>query len=47
VNSVNDVILNLCIFLRREIFHAQGDFFDKNGTLVEFPQLYNYERFGI
>jgi hypothetical protein len=47
VSGVNDVISDLCMFLRREIFHAQGDFFDKNGTLTEFPQLYNYERFGI
>jgi hypothetical protein len=45
VSGVNDVILDL--FLRREIFHAQGDFFDKNDTLTEFPQLCNYERFGI
>jgi hypothetical protein len=47
VSGVNDVISDLCMFLRREIFHAQGDFFDKNDTLTEFPQLYNYERFGI
>jgi hypothetical protein len=47
VSSVNDVISDLCMFLRREIFHAQRDFFDKNGTLAEFPQLCNYERFDI
>jgi hypothetical protein len=47
VSGVNDVISDLCMFLRREIFHAQGDFFDKNGTLAEFSQLCNYERFGI
>jgi hypothetical protein len=47
VSGVNDVISDLCIFVPREIFHVQGDFFDKNGTLAEFPQLYNYERFGI
>jgi hypothetical protein len=47
MSGVNDVISDLCMFLRREIFHAQGDFFDKNDTLVEFPQLCNYERFGI
>jgi hypothetical protein len=46
-SSVNDVISDLCMFLRREIFHAQGDFFDKNDTLAEFSQLCNYERFGI
>jgi hypothetical protein len=47
VSSVNDVISDLCMFLRREIFHAQGDAFDKNDTLAKFPQLCNYERFGI
>jgi hypothetical protein len=47
VSGVNDVISDLCMFLRREIFYAQGDFFDKNNTLTEFPQLYNYERFNI
>jgi hypothetical protein len=47
VSGINDVILDLCMFLHREIFHAQGDFFDKNDTLAEFSQLYNYERFGI
>jgi hypothetical protein len=35
------------MFLRREIFNAQERFFDKNDTLAEFPQLYNYERFGL
>jgi hypothetical protein len=47
VSGVNDVISDLCMFLRREIFYAQGDFFDKNNTLTEFPQLYSYERFSI
>jgi hypothetical protein len=35
------------MFLHREIFNTQGRFFDKNSTLAEFPQLYNYERFGL
>jgi hypothetical protein len=35
------------MFLCREIFNAQGRFFDKNGTLVEFSQLCNYERFDL
>jgi hypothetical protein len=39
VSDVNDVISDLWMFLRCEIFHAQGDFFDKNGTLTEFLQL--------
>jgi hypothetical protein len=47
VSGVNDVILDLCMFLHRKIFHAQGYFFYKNGALTEFPQLCNYERFGI
>jgi hypothetical protein len=46
-NGVDDVISDMCMFLRREIFNIQGRFFDKNGTLVEFSQLCNYERFGL
>jgi hypothetical protein len=34
LSDVNDVVSDLCIFLCREIFHTQGDFFDKNGTLT-------------
>jgi hypothetical protein len=49
MSGVNDVISDLCMFLRREIFHAQGLKYSmhKNDTLTEFPQLCNYERFGI
>jgi hypothetical protein len=43
--GVNNVISDICTFLRREIFHIEGAFFDKIGTLAEFPQLCNYERF--
>jgi hypothetical protein len=46
-NGVGHVISDMCMFLRREISNAQGRFFDKNGALVEFPQLCNYERFGL
>jgi hypothetical protein len=46
-NEINHVISDMCMFLRREIFNAQGRFFDKNDTLAEFPQLRNYERFGL
>jgi hypothetical protein len=46
-NVVNHAISDMCMFLRREIFNAQGRFFDKNSTLAEFPQLCNYERFGL
>jgi hypothetical protein len=46
-NGINHVIFDMCTFLHREIFNAQGRFFDKNGTLAEFPQLCNYERFGL
>jgi hypothetical protein len=46
-NGINHVISGMCMLLHREIFNAQGRFFDKNGTLAEFPQLYNYERFGL
>jgi hypothetical protein len=46
-NGVDHVIFEMCMFLRREIFNAQGRFFNKSGTLAEFPQLCNYERFGL
>jgi hypothetical protein len=46
-SRIDHVISDMCMFLRREIFNAQERFFDKNGTLVEFPQLFNYERFGL
>jgi hypothetical protein len=46
-NGINHVIFDMCLFLHREISNAQGRFFDKNGTLAEFPQLCNYERFGL
>jgi hypothetical protein len=46
-NGVDHVISDMCMFLRREIFNAQERFFDKNDTLTEFPQLYNYERFDL
>jgi hypothetical protein len=36
-NGINHVISDIGMFLRREIFNAQGRFFDKNGTLAEFP----------
>jgi hypothetical protein len=37
-NGVDHVISEMCMFLRREIFNAQRSFFNKNGTLAEFPQ---------
>jgi hypothetical protein len=46
-SGVDHVISDMRMFLRREIFNAQGRFFDKNVTLAEFPQLCNYERFGL
>jgi hypothetical protein len=46
-NTVDHVISDMCMFLRREIFNTQGRFFDNNDTLAEFPQLRNYERFGV
>jgi hypothetical protein len=45
--GVNNAISDICIFLNREIFHVEGAFFDKIGTLAEFPQLCNYERFAM
>ncbi len=46
-SGVDHIISDLCMFLRRELFYAQGRFFDRNDTLAEFPQLCNYERFGL
>jgi hypothetical protein len=46
-NGINHVISDICMFLRHEIFNTQERFFDKNDTLVEFPQLCNYERFSL
>jgi hypothetical protein len=45
--GVDNVISNIFTFLRREIFHVDGAFFDKIGTLAKFPQLRNYERFVV
>jgi hypothetical protein len=45
--GVNNVIADICTFLRHKIFHVDGAFFDKAGTLAEFPQLCNYERFAL
>jgi hypothetical protein len=46
-NGADHVISEICMFLRREIFSAQGRFFDKNDTLADFSQLCNYERFNL
>jgi hypothetical protein len=35
-SGVDHVISNMCMFLRREIFNAEGRFFDKNDNLAEF-----------
>jgi hypothetical protein len=36
-SRVDHVISNMCMFLRHEVFTAEGTFFNKNNTLVEFP----------
>jgi hypothetical protein len=46
-SRVDHVISDMCIFLSREVFNAEGRFFNKNSTLAEFPQLHLYERFDI
>jgi hypothetical protein len=46
-SRVDHVISDMCMFLRREIFHVEGRFFNKNDTLAEFPQLCLYERIDI
>jgi hypothetical protein len=43
----DNIISNICMFLHREIFHIDGAFFDKNGTLADFSQLCTYERFVV
>jgi hypothetical protein len=35
-SGVDHVISDMCMFLCREIFNAQGRFFDKNDTLESF-----------
>jgi hypothetical protein len=46
-SGVDHVISDMCMFLCREVFNIEERFFDKSGTLAEFPQLCLYERFGI
>jgi hypothetical protein len=45
--GVDNVILDICMFLHREIFHVDGTFFHKTRTLAEFPELCHYERFAL
>jgi hypothetical protein len=45
-SGVDHVISDMCI-VSREVFNAEGRFFNKNSTLAEFPQLRLYERFDI
>jgi hypothetical protein len=45
--GVDNVISDMCMFLRREIFHVEDTFFDKNEILAEFPELCTYERFVV
>jgi hypothetical protein len=45
--GVDNVISDICMSLRCEIFHVEGAFFNKNGTLAKFSQLCTYERFFI
>jgi hypothetical protein len=46
-NGVDNVISVICMFLRCEIFHVDGAFFNKIRTLAEFSQLCNYESFVV
>jgi hypothetical protein len=45
--GVDNVIAIICTFLRHEIFHVHGAFFDKTMMLAEFSQLCNHERFAL
>jgi hypothetical protein len=45
--GVDNVIVDICTFLHREIFHVDDAFFDKTGMLAEFPQFCHYEIFHV
>jgi hypothetical protein len=45
--GMDNVIADICTFLRHEIFHVDSAFFDKTGMLAEFPQLCHYEIFSF
>ena len=45
--GIDHIISDMCTFLRREVFYIDGLFFDKEGPVAEFPQLFMYERFRI
>jgi hypothetical protein len=45
--GVDNVIADICTFLRRKIFHVDDAFFDKTRTLAEFSELCNYEKFAL
>jgi hypothetical protein len=45
--GVDNVIADICTFLRREIFHVDCAFFDKTKMLAEFSQLCRYEKFDL
>jgi hypothetical protein len=40
--EVDNIISDICRFLRREIFYVDDSFFDKTKTLAEFLQLCNF-----
>jgi hypothetical protein len=44
-DGVDNVIVDICTFVRREIFYVDGAFFNKTGMLAEFPQHCHYEIF--
>jgi hypothetical protein len=46
-HGVEFIVLGMCYFLHREVFHKNGDFFDLEGPLAAYPQLCQYDRFGI
>jgi hypothetical protein len=46
-SGVDNVISDICMFLRHEIFHVDVTFFNKTEMLVEFLELCNYERFAV
>jgi hypothetical protein len=45
--GVEHIVSDMCHFLRREVFHEHGRFFDPEGPIAAYPQLCQYERFGV
>ena len=45
--GIDAIINDLFRFMRREVLHQQGMFFDHNGALKEFPELSLYQNMTV